>query len=279
MLRPLIIPAIVVSLIGGACTVGSSKPAPTAAPTEAPPTVAATATKPATTATPARSGRKGSSLFSSVFSNALSSSSGPNASSGLGEGDPALKRFLPATGDFPSGYTPLGEFTVRAPDGISEAGGMDMAATMAMSGDVSDPSDLSHVGMMMAMVIHPDDLTSLGQAFDEFRNLSQEDLEDALASGAGDTPFTFTDARVLDVSGLGEGAAGIQMTMDLGELGALFGARGSGAPSAMTVRMYMFGRGEYVGATMRMSFSDTIPDDGDDLRLAHAVDDKLRSAQ
>src|SRR5581483_1165525 len=181
MLRRLIIPTIVISLVAGACGGGSSKSQPSAAPTEAPPTAAATATRPAPTATAARSSRTGSGLFRSIFSNALNSSSGPGAASGLGEGNPALKRFLPATNDFPGGYTPLGEFTFRTPDGISAAGGMDVAATMAISGDVSDPSDLSNAGMMMAMVIHPDDLTSLGQAFDEFKHLSQQDLEDALA--------------------------------------------------------------------------------------------------
>lgn len=143
--------------------------------------------------------------------------------------------------------------------------------------------DPSKVGILMAMAMKPDDLQSLGDAFSQFKNLSRQDLEDAMKQGIGDTKgFAIKDVRVLDVNGLGDGAAGFQITMDLSGLMNAFGgsAQTSGAPqlSSMTMRMYMFARDDYAGAVIRMGFSDTLADDVDELALARVIDGKLKSA-
>jgi hypothetical protein len=46
----------------------------------------------------------------------------------------------------------------------------------------------------------------------------------------------------------------------------------------MTMRMHIFAHGDYVGATMRLGYSDTLPAADDDLALARVIDAKLASA-
>ena len=206
---------------------------------------------------------------------------GGNAT-GLGEGDPTLKNYLPAASDLPPGYAPFGEFTFRTPDGVLKTGGIDIAASMAFSGDITS-RDPSGVGILMTMAMKPDDLQSLGDAFNQFKNLTQRDLEDALKQGTGDTQgFALKDVRVLDASGLGDGAAGFQMTIDLSALSNAFGGQTgvAGAPklSSMTMRMYMFARGDYAGAVIRMGFADDLANNVDELALARVIDRKLKAA-
>lgn len=216
-----------------------------------------------------------SSIFGSVLGGGLSGGAGA-----VGTGDPDLKRFLPAASDFPDGYTPFGEFTFSSPDGISADGKIDVAMTMAISGDV-DPEqpDLSKVGIMMAMVMKPEDLQDLGAAFDEIKNLDEDDIRAEIEAGLGDLQgFDLRDWQVIDAGDLGEGGFGIQMTMGLGQFAGIFAGAGSGAelPDAMTMRMYMFAQGDHMAATLRMSFSESLPSDTAERALADAIVAKLK---
>lgn len=254
--------------------------APTAAPTKL--ATAPTAAAPAPVATAARtpsttSGEKSfSALFSSAFGGAFRSGGGNAGAGGLGQGDTSLLQYLPDTSDLPPGYTPGGQFTFRSPDGISAAGGMDIAAELAMRGDVTSP--VSSMDILMAMVIKADDLQALGEVM---KDLSQQDIEDALSAGGGAAGYKIKRVKVLDAAGLGDGGAGFEMTVDISQLGALIGGlAGSDAPrlDSMTMRMYFFGRGNYAGAVLRVAFSDTLPDDVDEVALANIIDGKLKSA-
>jgi hypothetical protein len=68
--------------------------------------------------------------------------------------------------------------------------------------------------------------------------------------------------------------------MDMsGLIGGFGGASGEAPPfDSMTMRMYIFAHGDYVGATMRLGYSDTLPAADDDLALARVIDAKLASA-
>ena len=276
---------VAVALLAAACGGGDKKQSQSVAPTQsvateaaAPTSVASSTPAARVTKTPASNDKKAASgVFSSLFGSALS---GGGGTSGLGEGDPALKNYLPGASDLPAGYTSSGEFTFRTPDGISSSGGIDIAASMAFSGDITS-RDPSKLGILMTMAMKPDDLQALGDAFSQFKNLSQQDLADALGQGAGQG-LNIKDMRVLDADGLGDGAAGFQITMDLGALSGAFGGATGGAgaavPSSMTMRMYMFARGNYAGAVIRMSFADGLSNDVDELALAHIIDNKLKSA-
>lgn len=291
----------VMTVLAAACGGGDKKPAATAAaPTEEP--AASTAAKPASetpssarTATPSTSKKSQDvvgGLFSTLFTGALSGG-GSAGASGLGDGDPALKQYLPSNADLPNGYTPQGQFTFRAPDGVSSTGGIDIAAEIAVSGDATaNTPDFAKLGMLMAMVMKPDDLQSLGSAFDSIKGLSEKDLEDALLQGGGNDAsglFSIKNVKVLDAPGLGDGGVGFQMTIDLGGLASVFnGLGGDSTPATdapdlsklvITMRMYLFARGDYAGGILRMAFADSLPGDVDEVALAKIIDGKLKAAR
>ncbi len=198
-----------------------------------------------------------------------------------------MKNYLPSSADLPDGFSEAGTFTFSAPDGISDSGTIDMAMMMAMRGDVTSPDNIAGAEMLMSMVMRPEDLQSLGGALEELKNLDEESLrEEFEGAGGGGLPFEFSNFRVLDASDLGDGGAGIEVTMDMGELfdtfGGAFGADAGGvdldALSTMSMRMYFFGRGNYMGATMHIAFSDTLSAADADLALARAIDAKLLGA-
>lgn len=227
-----------------------------------------------------------SSLFESVLGGGLGGASGSGA--GLGAGDPALKALLPTADQFPDGFTPFGEFTFSSPDGVSEGGSIDMAISMAMSGEINPASpDLANVGMIMAMVMRPEDLQDLGDAFGSIDDLDPDDLEAEVLRGmrqSGDLGgMEVSNVDVYNLPGIGDGGFGMQMTFDLGEaFGGLLG--GTGDPNApqldsMTMRMHVFANGDYVGATLRIGYADTLPENGGELALARAIDANLAGAQ
>jgi hypothetical protein len=294
MRRSMIVCAAGLVLLAVACG-GGDKNAPSVAPTEraaAQTPVAGKTVAAGRTATPkasTTSEKTITGLFGSIFGGALSGPQG-DVPSGLGEGDPTLAKYLPPNSALPDGYTPMGQYTFRAPDGISDTGGIDIAAEIASSGDptASNP-DLSKVGVLMALVMKPDDLQSLGEAFDSVKNLDQQELEDALTAGTGtEGLFTIDGARVFQTDGLGDGNVGIEMTIDLGAFGSLFGSLGgdaaqeAGAPDLsnlkLTMRLYLFARGDYAGGLLRVAFTDSLPDDVDEVGLAKLIDEALKSA-
>jgi hypothetical protein len=287
--RSLSIAVLLVTLVAVACGSGDKRAAePTkqpAAPSEASEPRATATTKaeePTKEAAGEGSGDALSSLFGSVFQGGLS---GSGSASGLGTGDESLKAFLPSEADFPDGYFNLGSFTFSAP-GDTALGATDMAMTMAMKGDPSALAgagagdvDFSQIEMLMAMVMRPDDLRALGGAFDDIKNMDPEDIEDEINSSIGEMEgFELQRFAVLDAAGLGEGGFGLEMTIDMTALSGIFGQLGGpDAPKleAMSMRMYLFGRGDYVGAVMRIGFADSLGGGGEDLDMAHVIDGKL----
>lgn len=163
--------------------------------------------------------------------------------------DPALKNELLAASDLPSGFLSMGEFTFAAP---SEYGEMQMAANVFASGDITSTGELGTMVMSASIVIPPGAMDEFGAAtLDEIRNLSEEDLASALG-GAGIYGALFSDLRVLDGSGLGDGGVGIHMVMDLGSLAGAFGAPADGAPAEMAMDMFMFVKGDRMHMTFVM---------------------------
>jgi hypothetical protein len=216
-------------------------------------------------------------IFNTVFSSALGG--GPSDDS-AGEPDPGLADYLPPDSALPSGFEPVGQYTFRTPDGISGSGSMDIAAEMAVSGDIksNDPTNLT---MLMAMVIKPEDVQEFGEAFGQFKDADKDELEDALREGAsGFSALEIADVKVLDADGLGQGGMGFQMTIDMSGLADMFGASIEDGPQIgkITLRMYMFAEGDYVGAVMRLAFSDQLSDDVDDVALARIIDNNLKKA-
>jgi hypothetical protein len=279
----LLVPAFALAV---ACGSGDKKPESASAPssastaTAAPRPTSAAAQEPERPTTDAQEPTGDTAvgnIFSTVFGGALGGGAS-NRSAQQQPSDPNLGRFLPADSDLPEGFTPAGQFTYRIPDGISENGGMDMAAEMAIGGDFAS-SNPAGGSMLMAMVLKPDDLTALGKALGDLGSLDdatlKKSLEDAGGSFAG---IIIKDVHALDASGLGEGGAGLSMTMDMSDYISKLGAGSVPAGlSVMTMHMYMFGRGDYMGAVIRIGFSDTLPGDVDELGLAKIIDRKLQA--
>lgn len=296
MERSLIVFTAGLALLTVACGSGDKKvPSPTVgtAATSAAqtPTTGKTAAtgKTATPKASTKSEKTISGLFGSIFNGALNGPQGAELR-GLGEADPALTKYLPPNSALPDGYTPVGQYTFRAPDGISESGGIDIAVEMATRSEpASGEADFSKMGMLMALVMKPDDLQSLGEAFDSIKDLDQQQLEDTLSAGTGmDGIFTIQNAKVFQTEGLGDGNVGMQMTIDLSAFGSLFSGLGgdvtaeAGIPDLsnlkLTMRLYLFARGDYAGGLLRMAFQDSLPNDVDEVRLAKLIDEALKGA-
>lgn len=281
-----------VAVVAFACGGGATKSAPTRPP-EATATTAPAATpspdasSSAGASSPASAGGSGEEAVGGIFDTIFNSGALTRGTSGIDPGampagDESLKRYLLSQADVPAGYAPLGEFSYRLPDGISKSGGMDMGASMFMSGDpaAADPSGST---ILMSMVLKPDDLTQLGDQFSQAKNLSEQDLRDAIAQGTGGLGgMTVTNVEVLDADDLGDGGFGMAMTIDMGELmGAIAGLGGSepggdaASLSVMTMRMYFFAKGDYAAGIMRMGFADRLPPDVDDKALAKVVEGRL----
>jgi hypothetical protein len=248
---------------------------------------AATAAVPASTAAPESTeassrdgvGASGSAegVLSFLFDNALSGAgSGGFPGAAAGEGDDSLKAYLLSSADLPDGYTSFGEFAFRVEDGISEYGAVDMAASMAMTGDPEAFASGEDFGVLMSLAMRFEDLQDLESAFGELGGLTEDDLRDALAQGGEGFGGMFSDIRLLDVSGLGESAMGMGITLDLAALGEAFGGEMPGdAPSAMTMRMYFFGQGQYAGGLLRIGAGADLPEDVDELALARVIQSRL----
>jgi hypothetical protein len=286
------IPALLALLLLGSACIGGGDKAPSAPATRAAPEATATVAGGAANDPDEGDDASASSdtgaidtVFESLLGGGLSGASGSGGS--LEPGDPALKALLPSADEFPAGFVPFGEFTFSTPDGVSEAGKIDLAMSMAIAGDidVANP-DLSSVGMLMAMVMKPEDLQDLGDAFGAIDDLDPDQMEQEILAGmrqgAGGAlnGVELTDVQVFKLDDLGDGGFGMQMTMDMsGRIGGFGGASGEAPPfDSMTMRMYIFAHGDYVGATMRLGYSDTLPPADDELALARVIDGKLASA-
>lgn len=275
-----------VAVLAVACGGGDKKP--NADPTERPHTTrtaepTGVSSEPTEDASSDRGGGIGT-LFNTAFSSGLSGGFGGGSVPGLGTGDESLKQFLPADSDLPEGFTPFGAFTFSTPPGSSEFGAMDMAMAMAVKGDPTTlrggSPDLSTMQMLMAMVVRPEDLQELGEAFEGIEDLDPQEIQDEINSSmTAMQGFEVTRFEVLDASGLGDGGFGMEMTVDMSGFTDILGSLGAseGAPDlgAMTMRMYMFGEGDHMGAVMRMGFADSLGGAAEDFEIAGIIAEKL----
>jgi hypothetical protein len=299
--------AFIAAVMGSACA-GDSAPrtAPTStATTEADATRAVTPAEETSVAAPtstpqpaavadpgdAGGGASGGGDLGSILGNVLGPSlsgfaSGGGDLPGLQEGDPALLQYVLRSGDVPPGYASMGESTFRAPDGISTGGSADMAMSMFASGDPAS-GDIAAGAFLMSMAMQFEDLTDLEAMFDA-GNLSEADLQQAFEAG-GSLGLEVTEFELLNTSGLGDNAVGLTVTIDMGALfEGLEEAFGEGAPpgvdldalSRITMKMYMFGRGDRAGAVMHMGFGAALAGyDVDLLALARTVDGRLSAGE
>ncbi len=250
----------------GTSTATAAAPTPTRAPT--------------TPATEADAGGSGSSVAAlldtfnpSMLLGAIGGAAPPGASTPSQEADGSLEAALLDEGDLPPGFLLFGEFSFYIP---TESGTGEMAANMFASGDLAS-GDFGPM-VMSAVVEAPSDAAGELGDLSGLDEISQVEL-DELAAAFEQSGIGFSDFRLLDASGLGDGGIGMHLVMDFSGLFETFGALDEEPPpfDAIAWDMYIFVRGERMLMLMVMW-----PDGGspgvDGRALAETMDAKAAAS-
>ena len=182
----------------------------------------------------------------------------PGAPGPGGEGNGELKAALLEESDLPAGFTTFGEMSFNVP---VEGSSGTMAANMFASGDLAS-GEFGAMVMSAALEGPPGALDQLGN-FDELENLSDEDFAE-MEEAFGQLGIGFSDFRLLDASGLGDGGMGMHMAMDFAGLFdqlAIPGGEEQVTPpfDSITFEIYAFAKGERVYMVMVIWPGDTDP--------------------
>ena len=163
-----------------------------------------------------------------------------------GEGGGELKAALLDEGDLPAGFSSFGDMSFTLP---VEGGSGTMAANMFASGDL-ESGEFGAMVMSAALEGPPGTLDQLGD-FGELQDLSDEDFAE-MEQSLGQLGIGFSDFRLLDASGLGDGGMGMHMAMDFAGLFDQFAIPGGEEPpfDSITFEMYAFASGERVYMVM-----------------------------
>ena len=207
---------------------------------------------PAATAEPAEAGGDTVSAVLDTFDpfsllGTLGSQPGAPAPS-EGADDEALKAALLDDGDLPAGFSSFGEMSFDLP---VESGSGTMVANMFSSGDLAT-GEFGAMVMSAAIEGPPGALSQLG-SFDELGALSEDELAE-MEVALGQFGIGFSDFRLLDASGLGDGGMGMHLKMDFAGLFSEFGMPAGEEPpfDSIVWEMYAFARGERMYMVMVM---------------------------
>jgi hypothetical protein len=170
-----------------------------------------------------------------------------------------LDELVLAEGDVPFGFSLLGSMDLDYALDFLE-----MPAPQGVTAYMSIFSTPASQDMIVSMVVLMDDETLLEEAFSEIDNLSIEELEDAFSMVAGYTDMALLDSRELDVSGLGDRAYGLGLTVDVPYAGT------------MDCEMVFFGEGPVLAMAMTMTMGSGAAPDA--VPLAATMADKIEAA-
>jgi len=180
----------------------------------------------------------------------------PSAASGLRE---QVDELVLSEGDVPVGFSLLGSTDLDlARDFLGPLTLRGVTAHMSMFA-TPESKDI-----IVSVVILMEDDTALQEAFSQIDNLSIDELQKALGMMSAYAQVTLLDTRELDVSGLGDHAYGLGLTMEVSQVGL------------MDAQMVFFGEGPVLGMAMTMAMdggtaADVVP-------LAQTMADKIDAA-
>lgn len=164
----------------------------------------------------------------------------------------------------------LGEGDV--PVGFSSLGSMDLDFDLDFLGLPSPQGLAAHMSMfatpesedmIVSMVILMEDDTALQEAFSQIDDLSIEELQDAFSMAGAYADVMLLDTRELDVSGLGDRAYGLGLTVEVPQVGA------------MDSEMVFFGEGPLLAVAMTMAVGGGAAVDV--VSLAETMADKIEA--
>jgi hypothetical protein len=159
------------------------------------------------------------------------------------------------------------------PVGFSSLGSMDLDLDIDFLGLPSPQGVAAHMSMfatpesedmIVSMVILMEDDTALQEAFSQIDDLSIEELEKAFNMMGAYAQVTLLDSRELDVSGLGDRAYGLGLTVEVAQVGT------------MDSEMVFFGEGPLLAVAMTMAMGGGTA--ADVLPLAETMADKIEAA-
>jgi hypothetical protein len=177
----------------------------------------------------------------------------PSAASGLQE---QMDEMVLSEADVPAGFSSLGSMDLNASlDFLGLPAPQGVAAYMSM---FATPESKD---MIVSIVILMEDDAALQEAFSQIDNLSIDELQKAFSMMGAYAQVTLLDSRELSVSGLGDRAYGLGLTMEMPQVGV------------MDAEMVFFGEGPVLAVAMTMAMGgDTV---ADVLPLADTMADKI----
>jgi hypothetical protein len=160
--------------------------------------------------------------------------------------------------DVPVGFSSLGSMDLDM--GLDF---LDMPSPQGMAAYMSMFATPESEDMIVSMVILMEDETALQEAFSQVDDLSIEEMQDAFDMVGAYADVTLLDSRELDVSGLGDRAYGLGLTVEVPQVGA------------MDSEMVFFGEGSLLAVAMTMAMGggaavDAVP-------LAETMADKIEA--
>ena len=157
----------------------------------------------------------------------------PSPAAGLQED---LDELVLGEGDVPVDFSSLGSM-----DMDFDLDFLDLPLPQGMTAHMSMFATPDSQDMIISMVILMEDDTLLEEAFSQIDNLSPEEMEEAFSMFGDYSQLTLLDTRELDVSGLGDQAYGMGMTMEMPQVGV------------MDCEMVFFGEGSVLAVAMTMA--------------------------
>ena len=180
----------------------------------------------------------------------------PSPAAGLQE---ELDELVLGEGDVPVDFSSLGSM-----DMDFDLDFLDLPLPQGMTAHMSMFATPDSEDMIVSMVILMEDDTLLEEAFSQIDNLSPEEMEEAFSMFGDYSQLTLLDTRELDVSGLGDQAYGLGLTMEMPQVGV------------MDCEMVFFGEGPVLAVAMTMAMRGGTA--ADVRPLAQTMADKIEAA-
>jgi hypothetical protein len=180
----------------------------------------------------------------------------PSAASDLRE---QMGELVLSEDDVPAGFSLLGSMDLDF--GLDF---LDMPSPQGVTAYMSMFATPESEDMIVSMAILMEDDTALDEAFSQIDDLSIEELQDAFDMMGAYADVTLLDSRELDVSGLGDRAYGLGLTMEMPQVGT------------MDSEMVFFGEGPLLAMAMTMAMGGGTAVDA--VSLAETMADKIEDA-